>query len=152
MEYGRSKTFSDKSKGGLFSLFLKEYRNHFKISVTPGCGKCLSKYWRDYTNLFTEMKTEVECKFRLKAKYNGIQIGANGQPIRNGEMTDETALKLLDWHPLHEELFDTCPTEQELNDMGSDENLSLADLRDRYPDIKSNSKDGFLRKLVESED
>ena len=152
LTHGKRKTYGDKSKGGLFSCFLKEYREEFKRSVTPGCSKCLSQYWRDYTNLFIKMKEAVECKFRLKAKYNGIQIGANGQPIRNGEMTDATALKLLEWHPLHEDLFDICPTEQELNEMGSDENLSLADLRLRYPDIKSNSKDGFLKKLIESED
>jgi len=152
MEYGKSKTFGDKSKGGLFSLFLKEYKEHFKRSVTPGCGKCLTRYWNDYTNLFTMSKPEVKCDFRLKAKYNGIQIGANGQPIRNGEMTNETAVQLLEWHPMHEDLFDICPNEKELLEMGSDENLSLADLRIKYPEIKSNSKDGFLKKLVESEE
>lgn len=151
LTHGKSKTFGDKSKGGLFSCFLKEYKEHFKRSVIPSCGKCLAGYWRDYTNIFTEMKKEVNCLFRLKAKYNGIQIGANGQPIRNGEMDDETAVKLLEWHPAHEELFDRLPSEEELEALGSDENLSLTRLRDRYPNIKSNSKDGFLKKLVEFE-
>lgn len=152
LTHGKSKTYGDKSKGGLFACFLKEYREHFKRSVTPGCGKCLGQYWRDYTQIFTQMKQAVECKFRLKAKYNGIQIGTNGQPIRNGEMTDETAVNLLEWHPLHEDLFDICPNEEELKSLGSDENKTLTELRGRYPDIKSNSKDGFLKKLVESEE
>jgi len=153
-EYGKSRTFGDKSKGGLFSSFLKEYRDHFGVSVTPGCNKCLTKYWSDYENLFI-MKEEVKCAFRLKAKYNGIQIGANGQPIRNGEMTDEIALELMNWHPLHEDLFDIVPDIEEIADVDEQDNikpseeLTLKELRDRYPEIKSNSKEGFLKKLAE---
>ena len=152
-EYGKSRTFGDKSKGGLFSSFLKEYRDYFGVSVTPGCNKCLTKYWSDYENIFIMNKQTVECAFRLKAKYNGIQQGANGQPIRNGEMTDEVALKLLEWHPLHKELFDIVPDIEIIAEINEDDNIkesdemTLAELRERYPEIKARSVGDFLEKL-----
>lgn len=55
------------------------------------------------------MKTENKSKYTLKAKYNGIQLGVNGQPIRNGEMTDKQAFELLKKHPRGAELFDVIP-------------------------------------------
>ena len=97
-------------------------------------------------------KPKILCDFVLKAKYNGIQIGANGQPIRNGEMTNEIAIELMEWHPLGKGLFDVCPTDEELSEIKGDENISLAELRIKYPDIKSNSKDKFLKKLAEQEE
>jgi len=154
-EHGRSRTFGDKSKGGLFSSFLKEYKNHFGVSVTPGCGTCLSKYWNNYTNLFTMNKIKVDCDFKLKKKYNGIQIGANGQPIRNGEMTNEKALELMEWHPLHEGLFDEVPDVELIADIDIKDDikpaneLSLTELRIRYPEITARSVESFLNKLAE---
>ena len=152
-EYGKSRTYGDKSKGGLFSSFLKEYRDYFGVSVTPGCNKCLTKYWSDYENIFIMSKQVIECSFRLKAKYNGIQLGANGQPIRNGEMTNEIAVELLEWHPLGVDLFDTIPDIEviaEINDKDEiepSEELQLKDLRLRYPNVKARSIKNFLKRI-----
>lgn len=54
-------------------------------------------------------KAEVQCDYRLKAKYNGIQLGTNGRPIRNGEMNNKIAKELLENHPHGKELFDVMP-------------------------------------------
>lgn len=51
----------------------------------------------------------VKCDFVLKAKYNGIQLGTNGQPIRNGEMNNKIARELLLKHPAGALLFDKMP-------------------------------------------
>lgn len=146
-EHGRSQVFRDKSKGGLFSSFLKEYRQKFGVSVTPSCNKCLTTYWNNYLNLFV-MTQEIKCDYRLKAKYNGIQLGANGQPIRNGEMTNEIAKELLEKHPAGELLFDEIPEIEEEKDA----EFTLKELRELYPDIKSNSREGFLKKIEELEE
>lgn len=148
---GKRAVFGDKSRNGLFSNFLKEYKEYFKCSVSPSCPNCLSLYWRNYLNLF-EMKKETDCNFELKKKYNGIQIGHAGRPIRNGEMTDQVAIELMEKHPLGKDLFEKCPTDDEIealkvSDNRPDEELSFEELKKRYPDVSSNNRKNFLKKL-----
>lgn len=109
LKYGKTTTFRDTSKGGLFGQFLKSYSIEFgNKTLNPSCSSCRTEYWNNYLNLF-KMKTENKSKYTLKAKYNGIQLGVNGQPIRNGEMTDKQAFELLKKHPRGAELFDVIP-------------------------------------------
>lgn len=140
--YEKRVIFRDTKKGGLLSQFLKEYVQKFGGSPKPGCGKCLDKYYNNYLNSL-KMSKEQNCDYRLKLKYNGIQMGANGQPIRNCEMTNKIAEELRQWHPLGDGLFDILPGPKE------DKDLKLAELRDKYPDITANSKAKFLEKLKE---
>lgn len=156
LEYGRSRTFGDKSKGGLLSSFLKEYRIEFGVSVTPGCNSCLTKYWNNYTNLFI-MKAENTCSFKLKQKYNGIWMKGYNKPIRNGDMTNELALQLLQKHPAGEKLFDVIPEYEALAEIDSKddleplEELSLKELRNLHPEIKARSTEDFLKQLEDKE-
>lgn len=145
-EYGKQSVFRDKSKNGLFVNFLKDYAKHFKINPTAGCNKCLNKYWLNYLNLFV-MENKVQCDYELRKKYNGIQIGVNGNPIRNGEMTNEIAKELLEKHPRGADLFSKMPEPKEKKETTEEDNindLSLKELRQLYPNIKSNSKAKFL--------
>tara|TARA_R110000787_G_scaffold196468_2_gene307847 strand:- start:985 stop:1374 length:390 start_codon:yes stop_codon:yes gene_type:complete len=113
LKYGKATTFRDLSKGGLFAKFLKSYGNEFGTKkLNPSCSSCRTEYWNNYLNLF-KMKTENKSKYTLKSKYNGIQLGVNGQPIRNGEMTDKQAFELLKKHPRGAELFDVIPVKAE---------------------------------------
>ena len=104
--------FSDTSKGGLLFRFLTEYRNHFKTGkLNPACSTCRVEYWTNYINLFKIKKME-KSKYILKSKYNGINLGATGQPLRNGEFTDEQAKELLEKHPRGKELFEFIPVQE----------------------------------------
>ena len=48
-------------------------------------------------------------KYVLFAKYNGIQLGHAGDPMRNGEMTESQAKELLEKHPHGAKLFSKIP-------------------------------------------
>lgn len=100
--------FRDKKRDGLLFQFLTQYKSEFGGVLNPSCSSCRLDYWTKYQNLFN-MKAEVVSLYRLKAKYNGMQLGANGQPIRNGEMTDAIAEELLSKHPAGALLFDVMP-------------------------------------------
>lgn len=108
LKYEKGVIFRDKSKGGLLSQFLKEYKKQFGGSINPSCRKCLNKYFTNYLN-FINMKNEGKCDYVLKAKYNGIQLGVNGRPVRNGEMNNKTGKELMENHPHGVDLFEKYP-------------------------------------------
>jgi len=113
LKYDKGAIFRDKSKGGLLSIFLKEYKEQFGGSINPSCRKCLNSYYGNYINSLN-MSELVKCDYELHAKYNGIQLGANGQPIRNGEMTNKKAKELLEKHPHGAKLFVKIPEVKEI--------------------------------------
>ncbi len=155
-EHGKAEVFRNRN---LLASFLKEYNNHFGVKLNPSCSSCRTEYWNNYISLNTETMVKVECKYRLKAKYNGITM-TDLVPILNGEMTDEKAKELLLWHPAHELLFDILPDEVEIGKIvdnvaeivviqipKKNEDLKLSELREKYPDIKANSIKKFLKKI-----
>lgn len=111
-KYDKGVVFRDKTPNGLLFQFLAEYKAKFGGSINPSCRKCLNDYYNNYLKSITMSKTK-KCDYLLKAKYNGIQIGTNGDPIRNGEMTNEIAKKLIAWHPAGEDLFEITPDKTE---------------------------------------
>ena len=105
--------FRDKSRNGLLSNFLKDYKNEFGGSINPGCRKCLNDYYNKFIKKYTmKNDTPLKCDYELHKKYNGIQLGVNGRPIRNGEMTNEIAKELLEKHPRGVLLFSKYPVEE----------------------------------------
>lgn len=147
LEYSQGEIFGDRSKNGLLANFLKDYSTYFGVSVCATCIKQLNQYYQNFYKEFTMAQEEIKCDYRLKAKYNGMQIGANGAPIRNGEMTNEIAQRLLEWHPDGENLFDIMPDDYTPK---KDEERTLSELRRKYPEITANSKKKFLSKLKDS--
>ena len=114
LKFGRNKVFRNRD---LLAEFLKEYRLFFNPieAINPTCASCRSKIWTNYIQNINKKpmkKQKINCKYRLKAKYNGIIY--NSEPVRNGEMTDELAIEVLKWHPAHELLFDILPEEVEV--------------------------------------
>lgn len=106
--------FRDKSKGGLLVSFAIAYQQETGKKLNVNCGKCMTVAYNEMINKYTEnMSTKiVECDYELHAKYNGIQLGVNGDPIRNGEMTNAIAKKLLKEHPHGAKLFSKIPKEE----------------------------------------
>jgi len=111
-DIGMRAVFSDKSKDGFFVQFLREYKKEFGSNINPSCPKCRHEYWENYLNLFK--MAESKSGYVLKAKYNGIQLGHGGKPMRNGEFTDAEAKKLIKIHALGEGLFDKIPEEKKV--------------------------------------
>lgn len=113
LKYSKSAVFGDTSRNGLLVNFLKDYSKQFHTGkLTPSCGSCRATYWNNYLNLFKMNKEKVECDYKLHAKYNGIRLTINGNPIRNGEMTNEIAKQLLEKHPHGANLFEVIPKEE----------------------------------------
>ena len=110
LEYGKAEVFKNRS---LLNQFLKEYKQYFGKKPEPSCSKCRTEYWNNYINLINDTMATKKCKYRLKAKYNGVSMADKVQ-IFNSEMTDEKAKELLLWHPAHELLFDILPDEIEV--------------------------------------
>lgn len=112
LKKGFKAVFSDTSKDGLLFNFLIAYKKKFKTnSLNPSCSSCRMEYWTNYINLFKNIKME-KSKYILKKKYNGINLGATGQPLRNGEFTDVQAKELLKKHPKGADLFQFIPEEK----------------------------------------
>lgn len=104
--------FNDKRKGGRLVLFAIAYQKETGKRLNINCGKCLTSAYIEMSNKFKTnimAKEAVKCDYELHAKYNGIQLGTNGDPIRNGEMTNAMAKKLLKEHPHGAKLFSVIP-------------------------------------------
>ena len=148
-EYGKAEVFKNKS---LLNQFLKEYKQYFGEKPEPSCSKCRTEYWNNYINLISNTMGAKKCKWELKLKYNGITM-SDKVPILNSEMTDEKALELYYWHPAHELLFEVMPKripaepEVDVIPITPDKELTIYELRKKYPKIKANSKTEFLKKL-----
>ncbi len=99
------------------------------------------------------MKIESKCLFKLRHKYNGIQLGHSGRPIRNDEITNEIGLELLEKHPRGALLFEKMPSEEEIEQLkdadDSNSKLTFSELKEKYPNIKARSKEKFLLKIKE---
>jgi hypothetical protein len=108
LKYGKQTVFGDLSKGGLLFRFLSEYNRKFgEKKHNLSCSTCREDIWNNYLNLFKMKKSNSE--YVLKAKYNGIQDGFSGQPLRNGEITEAQALNLIKTHPKGKDLFEFIP-------------------------------------------
>jgi len=106
--------FRDKSKGGLLVSFTIAYQKDSGKKLNVNCGKCVEKAYREMTNKYLKKMSKeiVKCDWELHFKYNGIQLGTNGQPIRNGEMTNAIAQELHDKHPHGAKLFKVIPEQK----------------------------------------
>ena len=107
LDIGRQAVFRDTTKGGLLYQFIRDYKSYFNSGFNLSCQKCKDNYWNNYKNLFK--MASKEHGYVLKKKYNGIQLGINGNPLRNGEMTEKQAIELLSKHPKGKELFISIP-------------------------------------------
>jgi hypothetical protein len=109
INFDKGTIFRDKTRGGLLVNFLKDYKQEFGGSIIAGCMKCLESYHYEFTKKYIMEQVEKTHDFELKQKYNGIQLGANGDPRRNGEMTEAQAIELLEKHPAGKDLFEVIP-------------------------------------------
>lgn len=152
LNFGSVTVFKDKTKGGLLSQFIKEYVKHFGGNFNLSCPKCKTKYWENYKNLH---KMKSTSKYVLKAKYNGIQLGVNGQPLRNGEMTDKQAKELISKHPKGKDLFEKYP-KVKLDEVVDYKSLLKTDLVKYANSVgvevtKSNTMNEIYKKLEEKD-
>ena len=106
--------FRDKSKGGLLVKFTIAYNKETNTVLNIDCPSCFAQAFKAMELKYKKpMKQGVKCEWQLYKKYNGMQMGANGDPIRNGEMTNAVAKELHDWHPDGDSLFEIMPTQKE---------------------------------------
>ena len=90
-------------------LFLADYSREFKLkTVVAGCRNCIADYHKKYT---IRMKAKNnECQYRLKDKYNGIQLEQGSSVmVNNGNITNEYGETLLQNRGA--QIFAKLPTE-----------------------------------------
>jgi hypothetical protein len=90
--------------------FLKDYSQTFnENNLNPSCEKCLERYFNNFKNL---NKMENTCKYKLHAKYNGIQLDFGSNIfVTNDNITDKLAKELIKNKGTH--LFAEIPEPQE---------------------------------------
>lgn len=109
LNYDKGTIFRDTSKNGLLVNFLKDYKNKFGGSINPSCMKCLNSYYFKFYNYYVMNENKKTHGFVLKKKYNGIISNITRQPYRNGDLTEEQAIELIEKHPAGESLFEKIP-------------------------------------------
>lgn len=132
--------------------FLRDYKRIVNPAEAPvaSCKKCVQKYLNQLIN-FKKMDIKISKNWKLKAKYEGITLFGTGIILTNSNITDELAERFYKEHPAKENLFDLMPEELPSEDAPSDEDMTLSELKEMYPEITSNSKKGFLKKLKETQ-
>lgn len=108
------RTGADDDGNRLVIAFCRDFKELFGASAEC-CHSCPSfpDKVRKFKLKYTSMEKVENSGFKLKAKYEGIQMGFNGDPVSNGNLTDERAIKLLKNHPAGEGLFDQIPEDWE---------------------------------------
>lgn len=109
----------------------------------------------------TEIMSKSEREYRMKSG-SVIHIKGTNKYYSDLNITDEVAIEILKKNPNRKVLFSKMPkgaaktpSETEENALSKvssetkkeDTELSLTELREKYPDIKARSKDDFLTEL-----
>lgn len=135
------KSGSDESGSRFLSEFARDYKAKTGKDLCPTC-----KFESNYPKYLNEMSEEkINSGYVLKKMYEGIPLDAFKSNIRvsNRNLTDEYAEFLLANHGRGEDLFEKMPERKK----GQNKDLSLSELRAKYPEIKNRSKEGFLEDL-----
>lgn len=134
--------------------FLSDYAQLFNIKYSDLCFSCkgnLQKYWFKMQEELS--KGEIKkCDFKLKPAFNGVSLGHTGKRLTLSNITNELALLFCKDHPHGVELFMELPENlDELLEGNTteikDNELTLQELRVKYPTIKATSKKVFLEKI-----
>lgn len=151
----------------LLEEFLKDYANLKGVSLDslqPSCSKCLNDYLKFLKNKIMQ-ENKTESNYKLQKRYNGIPLKFGSSIfVTNDNITDEYAEiiigRFLDIYENKEQdfepsmLFEKYPDNWEdsqfdFEDILSDEDLTLKELKNKYPEIEAKSKKAFLKKLEE---
>jgi hypothetical protein len=89
-------------------LFLADYKEMFNVdNLCASCNNLIAEYHKKYT--IKMMEKDNTCQYRLKEKYNGIQLeSCSSIFVNNGNINDELGTQLLKNKGSH--LFDKFPT------------------------------------------
>jgi len=158
--------YRDVAKRGLLIQYYSQEFNDDKDL----CATCRHKIQRYYNSLQSKFnqKSDKMSKFSLKKDTGSIPMTfGSSKFISNANITDELAIEFLKNNPNRSIVFETLPDNwEELIAEGDqeapteegpteeapteDSKLTLTQLKDKYPGITSNSKEGFLNKLAEA--
>lgn len=108
--YQAKEILSGKDDNGnrLISLFAKHYKQVMVTDICPACNDFEIKY-QNFIKKLETMKTVKNSGFSLKPIYDNITIHGSQKYFNNANLSDESALELLENHPKGEDLFATLP-------------------------------------------
>lgn len=89
-------------------LFLADYKEMFNVdNLCASCNNLIAEYHKKYT--FKMQSKDNNCQYRLKEKYNGIQLEqCSNVFVNNGNINDELGALLMKNRGAH--LFAKFPT------------------------------------------
>jgi hypothetical protein len=104
------KTGTDEKGTRLVLAFQSDYKKIFGQGAEC-CHTCPSftAKVQKYKQTITKMKEVDNSGFKLKAKYEGIQVPFGSKPVSNVNLTDAKAKEIIKNHPKGVELFDKLP-------------------------------------------
>ena len=131
-------------------LFLQDYTKLFNKKVNPSCSKCINNYLQEYKEKFMIMENKSNYILHKKREGLPLEFGSKIR-VNNANITNEYAQKLIKkYMPIHGEntlnyLFQKYPTVNEKVKESTE--LSLSELRKKYPEISARSREDFLQKI-----
>lgn len=139
---------NDENGNRLISLFAKDYRSIMHNDICPSCDDFKTKYQNFIKKLETMSKVENKNSgFVLKPMYDNITLHGSNVYFRNGTLTDEQAMELLENHPKGEDLFEMIP--QNLKDFKKSEKGDVVTLFGKDLTVEK-AKDLFKQAGIES--
>lgn len=130
--------------------------------LCQGCSKKIPGYLKKVKSLNLKDMETVDSQKQEKKKnefrFKGdkvVHVRGTSKYYSNANLTDEAAIAILKENPNRIALFKKYPAnwkeliEAGQDDVTEDKDLSLAELREKYPTISARSKEGFLAKVGE---
>lgn len=113
-KYQAKEIQSGKDENGtrLISLFAKDYKQVMNSDFCPACNDFEIKY-QNFIKKLETMTTVKNSGFSLKPIYDNITLHGSQVYYNNTNLSDESAIELLENHPKGEDLFATLPEKWE---------------------------------------
>ena len=98
----------DENGNRLISFFAKDYKIVMGNEFCPSCNDFEIKF-KNFITKLENMKNVKKTGFVLKAMFENITLFGSQQYFNNANLTDESAIELLEKHPKGKDLFEAIP-------------------------------------------
>lgn len=98
----------DENGNRLISFFAQDYKIVMGNEFCPSCNDFEIKF-KNFINKLENMKDVKKTGFVLKAMFENITLFGSQQYFNNSNLTDESAIELIEKHPKGKDLFEVLP-------------------------------------------
>ena len=98
----------DENGNRLISFFAQDYKIVMGNEFCPSCNDFEIKF-KNFINKLENMENVKKTGFVLKAMFENITLFGSQQYFNNSNLTDESAIELIEKHPKGKDLFEVLP-------------------------------------------